>query len=89
MQHTHEDFSEYPEKTPSVKDVNVWLHPSGMIMTHDYSCPVCRENHAIISNGVMIPCRECEKEGFRIVKLKPSKLSWWYCWLHDIKDKVY
>lgn len=58
----------YPENL-KVKDVNVYIHPSLMLSTHDYSCPVCRERHAVLnqSTGIMQPCRVCEKE-YEIVK---------------------
>jgi len=92
-QHTHEcwgdDSVPYPEDSPEVKDVNVWIHPSLLIITHDYSCPICREKHAVISNGVMTPCWECRKEGFRVIKLNSTNKCWLYNWFNGIKDKVY
>lgn len=78
MQHTHEDFNDYPEDL-QVKDVNVYIHPSGMIMTHDYSCPVCREDHAILSRGIMQPCWKCQEKGYTIVKKNLTK-KWFQFW---------
>ena len=80
-QHTHEcwsdnlEYIEYPEDLP-VQDVNVYVHPSCMIMTHDYSCPVCRDNHAVISNGIMQPCWDCQKKGYMILQ-KNLKRKWY------------
>jgi len=74
MQHTHDiddDRYEWPENL-AVKDVNVYVHPSGMLMTHDYSCPICRENHAMLSGGVMTPCWECREKGWITKKEKQS-----------------
>lgn len=72
------EFSAVAE-TP-VKDVNVYVHDSGMFAVHDYSCPVCREKHAIIdlSCGIMQPCRACEKLGYRVVKCD----GWWTRFFH-------
>ena len=81
-QHTHEcwndklEYIEYPENL-KVKDVNVYVHPSNMMMTHDYSCPICRENHAVISKGIMQPCWDCRKEGFQILK-RNLKRKWYH-----------
>ena len=77
MQNTYhcngEGLPDYPTDV-KVKDVNVWMHDSGMIMTHDYSCPVCREESAVIdgSTGLMQPCRKCEIKGYRLIKIKPK-----------------
>ena len=77
MQITHEtngkDLPDYP-KNLQVKDVNVFMHDSGMLATHDYSCPCCRKNHAILdlSCGLMNPCHDCS-EVYTIVKKKPKK----------------
>ncbi len=77
MQHTHDvddDDFEYPENL-QVKDVHVYVHPSCMFATHDYSCPVCRETHAVLSKGIMTPCRACRKEGWEVHK---KDLRPWY-----------
>lgn len=79
MQITHETngecLQEYPVSVP-VKDVNVYRHDSGMMVNHDYSCPCCRENHAVLnlSNGVMMPCRKCDKD-YALIKI--DKRKWW------------
>ena len=69
-QFTHEcngiGLLDYP-KSPEVKDVNVYIHDSGMAMTHDYSCPVCREKHAVLSEGLMQPCWGCQAKGYELV----------------------
>ena len=66
----------YPAGTIEPKDVTVYMHDSGMVCTHDYACPVCRENSAILnlSTGIMQPCSDCEDEGYKVVKHKPG---WW------------
>jgi hypothetical protein len=77
MQHTHtvedEDYT-YPENL-SVKDVHVYFDPSFLTATHDYSCPVCRENHAVLSSGVMTPCWTCRSEGWTLTQI--DKRPWW------------
>jgi hypothetical protein len=57
-------------------DVNVYIHPSGMLATHNYSCPVCQENHAVynMGTGIMKPCWGCQSKGYHIVKVEKS---WW------------
>lgn len=59
-----------------VAPVSVYQHDSGMMATHDYSCPCCRENHAVLdlSTGIMNPCRVCEVD-YKIVKI--DKRLWW------------
>ena len=79
MQITHDFVDpdwEWPENL-SVQDVHVYLHPSLMCMAHDYSCPVCRTNHAVIdgSTGVMGPCWSCQKDNWEIVQV--DKRPWW------------
>lgn len=61
-----------------VKPVDLYVHDSGMIATHDYSCPVCRERHAVIDfrSGLMQPCWECQKTFTRITTRK-----WWHKFL--------
>ena len=79
MQVTHETngkgFVNFPENFP-VKDVNVFRHDSGMLATHDYSCPCCRKSHAVLdlSTGLMHPCRKCEKD-YALIKI--DKRKWW------------
>jgi hypothetical protein len=53
-----------------VIDVNVYLHDSGMVCTHDYSCPCCRKNHAVLnlSSGIMHPCWDCQKS-YSLIKV--------------------
>jgi hypothetical protein len=78
MQITHNTNGDglplYPNDL-QVKTVNVYMHDSGMVCTHDYSCPVCRENHAVLDGGtgLMAPCRVCEKD-YKIVKI--DKRNW-------------
>lgn len=79
MQQTHNTdgpgLPDYPHDL-AIADVNVYMHGSGMLSTHDYSCPVCREKHAVLnmSNGVMGPCWDCRKEGYAMIK---AERSWW------------
>jgi len=80
MQHTHDcngpGLPDYPTDVKP-KDVNIWLHDSYMVMTHDYSCPVCREHSAVMdcSTGLMQPCRKCQDNGYRLIK--QGKRKWW------------
>ena len=79
MQHTihtnGKGLVQYPERV-QVKDVNVYIHDSGMMAQHNYSCPCCRENHAVLdlSCGLMKPCRRCEKD-YALIKIDNRK--WW------------
>ena len=80
MQHTYAHGDEgYNAKFAlgdlPVEDVLVVYDPSLMACTHNYSCPVCRENHAILSNGLMTPCWSCRKEGWKLHK--PDTRPWW------------
>ena len=79
MQTTHETDGDglipYPDDV-KVTPVNVYMHSSGMTCKHDYSCPVCRDNHAILdlSWGAMAPCWDCQEKGFGLIKRK--KINW-------------
>lgn len=63
----------YEENKP--KDVNVYMHDSGMVCHHDYACPVCSVNHAVLdlTNSIFQPCRNCQKQGWAIGKKVKSK----------------
>jgi len=79
MQYTYDVDTpnfECPDKLP-VKDVQFYVHPSSMAVTHDYSCPVCREEHAVVngSTGVMGPCWGCRAAGWQIKRI--DRRSWW------------
>ncbi len=80
MQHIHdcngEGLVDYPNNV-DCKDVNVWMHDSGMACTHDYSCTVCRKESAILqlSIGIMQPCWTCQDLGYVLVKKKESKFN--------------
>lgn len=77
MQITHRCNSQgrddYP-KNVKPKNVNVWMHGSGLIATHDYSCPICRDNPAMfdLNTGIMNTCGRCHEKGYRI-----KKERWW------------
>jgi ribosomal protein L37AE/L43A len=63
----------YPDPDSiEMKDVNVYVHDSGMCATHDYFCPVCSTKSAVLdlSTGIMQPCNECAKTYTRIEKKK-------------------
>lgn len=76
MQTTHEcngeGLPDFPSEVP-VTPVNVWMHDSGMVCQHDYSCPVCRTEHAVMQlhTGVMQPCWVCQTRGFILVRREP------------------
>ncbi|WP_129141520.1 hypothetical protein [Modicisalibacter coralii] len=80
MQHIHycngPDLPDFPDDVQP-KDVNIWLHDSGMVATHDYACPVCRSESAVLSlhNGLFQPCWECQDKGYRLIKKDQRK--WW------------
>lgn len=92
MQITHETNSPdeflvgFPLELP-VKDVNVYIHDSGMVANHDYSCPVCRERHAILdlSTGLMQPCSLCRKD-YTLIKV--DKRKWWQKFMVVVKATI-
>lgn len=93
MQHTYfPDDDNYGEFFPGrlvVKDVTVVYDPSLMTCSHDYSCPICRENHAVLSSGIMQPCWGCQKKGYKIVRKNKDKKSWEFwkeSWLIKWRD---
>jgi len=79
MQITHDindpDW-EWHEDLP-VQDVQYYCHPSYMTCAHDYSCPICRENHAVHngSTGVMEPCWPCQGKNWKIIQVDTR--PWW------------
>lgn len=66
-----------------VAQVNVYT--DGMVVSHDYSCPVCRRNHAVLDMrvGIMDTCWSCRKEGYRIVKVSKNG------WLKNLVDVLF
>lgn len=80
MQITHhtngEGLPNYPQEPVQVKDVTVFVHDSGMLVEHDYSCPCCRKRHAVLdlSTGLMHPCWGC-REDYELIK--KDKRKWW------------
>lgn len=58
-------------------DITVYIHDSMMFATHDYPCPVCKVTSAvyIIPIGIFDPCWDCQKKGYKIVKVCKKK-SW-------------
>ena len=79
MQHTYDIDDkewEWPDEKPPVKDVHVYFDPSFMTCRHDYSCPVCRENYAVLNlnKGIMGPCWSCQEEGWELDKV--DKRTW-------------
>jgi len=71
------DYYEY--KTYKVSDVYVNMHDSGMLCSHNYSCPVCRTNHAVLdlNSGLMQPCWSCQELGYTLIR-KENKKSFLY-----------
>lgn len=67
---------EYPQDTEP-QAVNVWVHNSGMLATHDYACPVCRSAPAVLtlSCGVFQPCWGCQEAGWSITRREPSLME--------------
>ena len=95
MQHTYAPGDEeYDEKFLScvdennhvvgipIKDVTVIYDPSMMACSHDYSCPICREEHAVISQGVMGPCWTCQEDGWEVRQRDDRN---WFHKFFDIK----
>ncbi len=79
MQNTHDTNGPGLPPFPNhveVKTVNVYMHDSGMIATHDYSCPCCRKFHAILKldTGIMSPCATCTNLGYKIIKSKTTTI---------------
>jgi len=64
-----EGLPDYPTELEP-KDVNVYMHCSGIACTHDYSCSVCRTNKAVLSldEGLMQPCWGCQEVGYKLIK---------------------
>jgi hypothetical protein len=58
-------------------DITVYLHDSLLIANHNYPCPVCKVNSAVyvIPTGIFEPCWDCQKKGYKIVKVTKAK-SW-------------
>lgn len=64
------------KSTPLAK-IEINDYGTGLVATHNYPCPVCRQRHAIyqLNDGIMQPCPKCQESGWRV--RKPwSLLSW-------------
>ncbi|KKM67127.1 hypothetical protein LCGC14_1474300 [marine sediment metagenome] len=51
--------------------IEVWHHESGLAATHNFPCPVCKTNTAILfmNDGQFYPCDQCSSKGWHTVKL--------------------
>ena len=66
-----------PDKEPHTH--TVWTGDFMGMCKHDIACPVCMNNHAVISRNVtpgqfsqaVKPCRSCQDEGWKIINLPP------------------
>ena len=67
---------DYPQDI-ELADITVYIHDSMMFAIHNYPCPVCKVSSAvyIIPTGIFEPCWDCQKKGYKIVKVTKSK-SW-------------
>jgi len=67
------DLPDFPSEV-ALAPVSIWIHDSGMIVTHDYSCPVCNEQPAVYHTGTGIfqPCWDCDKTHTTIKKKQPK-----------------
>lgn len=67
----------YCQSDVELAAITVYIHDSMLLATHNYPCPVCKVNSAVynMSNGIFQPCWDCQKKGYKIVKVTKSK-SW-------------
>ncbi len=52
----------------------------GIAYEHNHPCCICREKHSVLdlSRGVMEPCWNCQKAGYKVVKIeKPFIVKMW------------
>lgn len=69
-----------PDKEPHTH--TVWTGDFMGLCKHDIACPACFDDHAVISRNVtpghyqqyVNPCRKCQEDGWRTVKLSPLVL---------------
>lgn len=82
--HTNgEGFIPYEEAEALCKDlphVEVYMHDSGMLATHNMSCSICKVKHAVLHHGVFAPCWSCQKEGWVTIKMSKFERKWYEFW---------
>ena len=68
---------DYPQDV-ELADITVYVHDSMMLATHNYPCYICKTNKAVYSMniGIFEPCWECQKKGYKIVKV--TKIKSWF-----------
>lgn len=75
--HTNGDglisYAEAEKLSNQLPELNLYMHDSGMMCTHNIPCTVCKTNHAVfnLADGVAEPCRECRRLGWSLTFTKP------------------
>jgi len=76
-------FIPYEEAEDLCKDlpqVEVYMHDSGMLATHNMPCSVCKIEHAVFCNGMFEPCWKCQEEGWVTIKNTKLEEKWYEFW---------
>ena len=73
----------YEEAEALCKDlpqVEVYMHDSGMVATHNMPCSVCKVEHAVFNSGLFEPCWKCQEEGWVTIKMSKFERKWYEFW---------
>lgn len=71
-----EGLPDFTQDDLPLADITVYLHDSLMIANHNYPCPLCKGSAVyVIPTGIFQPCLDCQKKGYKIVKVN-NKRSW-------------
>lgn len=72
-----ESFSRYFQGPLEPLKHRVIVGEMGMCI-HDIPCMICFERSGLMENGVIQPCRQCQGDGFKMVKLNKFWKWRWY-----------
>jgi hypothetical protein len=78
-----EGFIPYEEAEVICEDlaeIEVYVHDSGMLATHNMPCSVCKVKHAVLYSGMFEPCWSCQEEGWVTTKMIKFERKWYEFW---------
>jgi hypothetical protein len=77
-------FITYRDAEDYCKDlvkVELFMHDSVMVSTHNMPCAVCKLECAVFHGGLFEPCWNCQEEGYKLVKVDKSWKGKFIKWL--------
>lgn len=74
-------YNDAEERCKTLPKIEMFMHDSGMVATHNYPCPICKTKHAVFATnyGYFDVCHSCRKDGWFVGKRDVGN-KWWEFW---------